>query len=299
MRILVTGSSGLIGRTLCPYLTSAGHEVIPFDIMRALHEDVSVRDLVANQPWSSIEGVIHLAANAQVAACENEPLDAVETNVLGTFNIVDEMLAHTGRRWLLFASSREVCGPAGPVNVYGRTKAVGEDIVRGAEVLGIQAAIVRLPNVYGDTLDHPSRVMPAFARAAAYGSQVVVRGPGKILDFVHVSDISRGLSLVVNKLCDSPSAHSPSAILSPLHLAGQSPISLERLADIARRTAADIGRKLEIKVGESLPFESNAFIADPAEAFDRLGWRSEIRVEDGFARLVEALVAIGGAPVAS
>jgi UDP-glucose 4-epimerase len=294
MRILVTGSEGLIGRTLCALLATRGHEVVHMDIAIAdnvQHDIVDTRAVVAH--LEGCDGVIHLAACSRVVWGERDPFKCALTNVYGTLGIVAAARNLERKPWVLFASSREVYGdttgtpvredaPRNPRNTYAYTKALGEDIVLGARAHGLQTGIARLSGVYGDAHDHPDRVVPAFARAAAVGDRITVHGSAKTFDFVHVTDAARGLLLLAEQLAQAGSQ-------ATVHFVTGKPTTLGRLASIALSTAITLGRpNPELKTIEAQPYEVTTFVGDPLWARELLGWEAQISIEEGFGHLIRA-----------
>lgn len=301
MKILVTGSEGLIGRTLCPLLIARGHEVVHMDIALNGRASDVVDNEAVTEHLQGCDGVIHLAACSRVVWGEKDPFKCALTNVYGTLGVVAAARKDAGRPWVLFVSSREVYGDAGsvggpntgitedterqPFNTYAYTKAIGEDIVLGARQQGLRTAVVRLSSVYGDTKDHVDRVAPAFARAAALGDQLVVRGSSKVFDFVHISDATRGLALATEKLAVD-------GTLPTIHLTTGHGTTLGRLASVAVATAVTLGRPNPAVLTENvLPYEVTAFVGNPARAREVLGWEPQISIEEGFARLIRDFLA--------
>jgi nucleoside-diphosphate-sugar epimerase len=298
MRILVTGSEGLIGRALCPLLQARGHEVVRMDIAVAdggWHDVADTRAVVTH--LDGCDGVIHLAACSRVVWGEADPFKCALVNVHGTLGVIAAARNLERKPWVLFASSREVYGdtPAGvlmredaprrPLNTYAYTKALGEDIVTSARGQGVCTMIVRLSGVYGDVLDHRDRVVPAYAYAAASGGRIVVQGSAKSFDFVHVSDAARGLLLATEQLARSASS------LATVHLVTGKPTTLGRLASIACSTAITLGRpNPEVVTTEALPYEVVTFAGDPSWARESLGWEAQVTIEEGFAHLIRAFL---------
>ena len=212
-RILITGWAGLIGSALRQVLGANGYSTLGLDI-RASGSDFGdicdarrVAEVVAG-----CDGIVHLAAVSRVVWGEADPDRCREVNVDALANLLAAIERQPKSPWLIFASSREVYGetdgspvredsPLRPINIYGRTKAEGEELVRDARARGMRTAIVRFSNVYGRTHDHPDRVIPAFAHAAATGGQMRVDGGDNTFDFTHVDDVVSG----VLKLNRSPS----------------------------------------------------------------------------------------------
>lgn len=290
-RILITGSSGLVGTALVAALTSRGVDVRKLDLraVGAASGDVRDPDRV-EKAILGCDGVIHLAAVSRVVWGERNPKLCHSTNVDGLRNMLQAVAAQSRHPWFVFASSREVYGqpdrlPASedcsisPVNVYGRSKAEGEGLVESARRSGIRACTIRLSNVFGTTVDHPDRVVPAFARAAAAGSQLRVDGTENTFDFTHIDDISRGIVALAELLGDGNAAP------PPIHFVSGKPTSLGELASMAIRIAATHST---VRHAPTRDFDVGRFFGDPGRAQVLLGWRSQVTLEQGLTRLIQA-----------
>ncbi|MEQ1571084.1 MAG: NAD(P)-dependent oxidoreductase [Myxococcota bacterium] len=285
LRWLITGSEGLVGRGLTAALRSRGHQVDPFDLVRG--EDVRDLDQV-RAAVGPVDGVVHLAAVSRVAWGERDPEGCVSTNVDGTRNVLEAARQAKNRPLVLFASSREVYGeprslpvgedaPLAPLNVYARTKVDGEALVGASRAAGLRAGVVRLSNVYGDTVDHADRVVPAFVRAAVRGEGLRVEGSGHTFDFTHLDDVVRGLVLLLGL------TH-VGAPLPPVHLVSGRGTTLGELAALA--IAAGGGG--EAHEAPPRTYDVARFVGDPSRARERLGWTTSTPLEQGLARLADA-----------
>lgn len=288
-RILITGSSGLIGRDLRRHLEVRGYKVCGLDLRADRHERGDVRDrerVVA--ALDGVAGVIHLAAVSRVAWGERDPEGCWTTNVDGLRTVVECARTSAASPWLVFASSREVYGQAAafpvsedaarrPVNVYGQTKLAGEVLIEEARRDGLRAAVVRLSNVYGSTVDHEDRVLPAFARAAAFGATLRVDGSDNEFDFTHVSDTTRGLSSLVDHLVAGNEPPPPIQFVT----------GVSTTLGAAARYAISVGRAgAAITEAASRAFDVSRFRGTWARAHALLGWTPQVPIEEGLARLV-------------
>ncbi len=284
MRLLVTGSAGLVGRGLLETLAAHGIATRGFDLLDG--DDVCDRERLA-LATRDCDGVVHLAAVSRPLWAQRDPDACWATNVGGTENVVDVARSQRHRPFVLFASSREVYGeprhlpvdedaPAMPVNVYGRSKVVGEQRVA---TLGPRGAVVRLSNVYGDPDDHADRVVPAFLRAAIAGDELRVEGPERCFDFTHLRDVARGLLCAVHKLAGE-------ATLPTLHLVSGQSTTLGSLASLAIAIAGR-GRPVE---HEGRSWDVARFRGDPRRAARVLGWHATVPLDDGLRELARALM---------
>ncbi len=301
-RILITGSCGLVGSALSPALTARGVDVVHLDTRAsgAAHGDVRDRERL-RRAMVDVDGVIHLAAVSRVAWGERDPALCWSTNVDGSRNVLEIAASPGARPWVVFASSREVYGQPDrlpvtedcvlrPINVYGRSKAEGERLVNAAQRAGVRACTIRLSNVFGSVMDHPDRVVPAFARAAAFGEELRVDGADHTFDFTHVDDVARGIVALADLL------ETGNTGLSPIHFVSGTPTTLGQLADMAIRIARELGdgappvaaarTRASVRIAPPRDFDVTKFFGDPARAEAVLGWRARIDLEEGVTRLV-------------
>jgi GDP-4-dehydro-6-deoxy-D-mannose reductase len=179
VRILVTGSKGFVGKWLLAELQAAGHD-IAHDPSPS-HTDV--RDAEATARWvaaSQPDAIVHLAAEANPRAVDDDVSQALGVAVLGTLNIVTALAEYhrgTGTRpVLLVTSSSEVYGtpapddlplketaPVRPRTLYGQTKVAQEGIALGYGVRsGLRVVVARSFNQVGPG-QSPQYAVPSFA----------------------------------------------------------------------------------------------------------------------------------------
>ena len=215
------------------------------------------------------------------------PQGCLDVNIGGLRNVIEAAVESTRRPWLIFASSREVYGQPGhlpvtedaplrPVNVYGHSKVEGERLIEAARDKGLQAAIVRLSNVYGSPNDHADRVLPAFARAAVRRSALRVEGETHAFDFTHLDDTVRGIVALTGLLA---AGHAPPSI----HLVtGRS----HTLGEIAHMTVELAGTGAPVVPAAPRSFDVSRFCGDPGRARKLLGWVPRVGLREGLERLI-------------
>jgi len=137
MRILVTGGHGMLGQDLLPLLLAAGHEV-----RAPRHAEVALEEKGALAAWLGDfqpDLVYHLAAYTDVDGCERDPERARLSNVVAAERVAsfafrhDAGLVFTSTDYVFDGEATEPIPPdavPSPLNVYGRTKAEAEEIVR-------------------------------------------------------------------------------------------------------------------------------------------------------------------------
>ncbi len=289
MKILVTGSEGLIGWALKTLLLLRGHTVLGFDI-RALNpkerKDIrNINDVL--QACKGVDGIVHLAGISRVIYGEQNPELCLATNIGGVKNIVKSALQQDCRPWILFSSSREVYGevpelpakdttPLRPINVYGESKARCEDILLESRDKGLVTGIVRFSNVYGSVRDFEDRVIPAFCRAAVFGWNIRVEGKENTFDFTHLHDTLRGTIFMIDCLAKRE-------IIPPLHLLTGKPTTLNQLAMLIKNLVAT---NCEIVEKQSRNFDVQKFFGEPAFAKKYLNWEPNVSLKLGLSTLI-------------
>lgn len=287
-KILVTGNLGLVGRHLTPLLENKGYVVQGFDKANNTGNICDYDQL--EKEMADCSGVIHLAAISRVIWGEQNPELCWNTNALASEELLKIALSRPEKPWVLVASSREVYGesavlpvldsaPVNPVNIYGQAKAYMEKRALEARNYGLNTAVIRLANVYGCTMDHRDRVLPAFCFNAVQNSDLRVDGREHLFDFTHVSDTVKGLCLVVEQLENNE------INLPPIHLLPGIGTTLGEAAEMAVKIAGSNSRIIE---APPRSYDVSRFIGDPTQAEKLLGWQASITPEQGIQLLVKA-----------
>jgi len=228
MRVLVTGAAGFIGFHVAQRLLAEGHSVVGIDaftayydqkLKRARHDILAQNDrycgheifledavrlgrLVAD---TSADVVIHLAAQAGVRYSAENPRAYIDSNIIGTFNLL-EALKEQSCRHLLLASTSSVYGAANeqpfnekqsadqPVSLYAATKIATEGLAfNHAHHFQLPITVVRLFTVYGPW-GRPDMAFFKFTRSILKGHPIEVYGFGKMRrDFTFVTDVVEAL----------------------------------------------------------------------------------------------------------
>lgn len=187
MRVLLTGSSGWLGRYLAPMLQAAGHECVGLDIVPGAYTQIiaSVADRTAiDQAFADyrIEAVIHAGALHKPDIARNPAQAFIDTNVSGTLNLLEAAIAAGHDRFVFTSTTSlmiradvragkeggaqkawwldEEFGPLRPRNIYGVTKLAAEHLCRlYHELHGLDVAILRTGRFFpedDDTHNEPS-----------------------------------------------------------------------------------------------------------------------------------------------
>jgi FlaA1/EpsC-like NDP-sugar epimerase len=189
-RVLITGVCGTVGHELLRQVTAEGpDEVIALDnnetelffLSEAYRDRPEVRlylgDLrdrrTITRKMEGVDVVIHAAAFKHVILCEQSPAEAVQTNIVGTQNVIDAAL-QCGVRRVLFTSSDKAVNPT---NVMGTSKLMGERLMTAANSLRRGDGPVFASSRFGNVLGSRGSVVPLFKRQIAAGGPVTLTDP--------------------------------------------------------------------------------------------------------------------------
>jgi UDP-glucose 4-epimerase len=221
VRAIVTGGAGFIGSHVVDALVAQGDEVTVVDsLVHGSRENVSagaelhVRDI--REPLEDLfdavrpEAVLHLAAQVDVRASVERPVEDADVNVLATVRILEAARRHGAQ--VVFASTGgamygECTEPARedsalqPLSPYGTSKLAAEEYLRSYNRLyGTRHISLRYGNVYGPRQDPHGEagVVAIFLGAHARGEQAKIFGDGlQTRDYVYVGDVARATTSAV------------------------------------------------------------------------------------------------------
>ena len=287
-KILVTGHQGLIGCHLTPRLLSLGYQVTGIDTADSSGDITQSDDI--RHAVKGCHGIVHLAAVSRVNWAQLNPKLCWKTNALASKDLLQAASDSPLKPWVLIASSREVYGQVmklpvtedivlEPVNIYGEAKVAMELAAIKVRETGVNTAIVRLSNVYGCTLDHEDRVLPAFCRNAAEGLPLRVDGFEHLFDFTHITDTVSGLMKLVALL------EAKERGIPPVHLLPGIGTTLIEAAQIAISKADSSS---EVIQAPPRNYDVSRFVGDPSRARELLDWKAEVSPEQGIGMLVNA-----------
>lgn len=213
VRITITGGSGFIGSNIANMLKK-NHQVTIFDSKPPIHRDLkfvkgNINDINSlRKSLRNCEVIIHLAASLGVINTEENPVSTLNTNILGTRNVLDACRINNVKK-IIISSSSEVYGepiktpieesdsPI-PITMYGVSKLAAEEYIKAYnKTYGLSYTIFRLFNVYGNE-QAMDWVVPEFVTKAIHNKTITIHGDGtQIRAFSHVTDVSKAFSLAL------------------------------------------------------------------------------------------------------
>lgn len=302
---LVTGAAGFIGARTTEMLIEQGHTVTGVDNLNDAYDvrmkeyrlrriqalsgftfvrlDISERAAIDELP--SFDAVINLAARAGVRASVENPWIFIQTNVVGTLNML-ELCRQRGIPKFIMASTSSIYGANPPyptpettesdhpLQSYAASKKGAEALCHAYHYLyGIDISLVRYFTVYGPA-GRPDLALFRFVQWISEERPVHVYGDGEqSRGFTYVDDIARGTI----------------AALKPLgyeivNLGGHEVITINALITLLE---VIIGKKAKIEQHPPNPADMKTNQADVTKANYLLGWHPQVGLREGVQRLVE------------
>lgn len=321
MKILVTGGAGFIGSAVVRLAIARGHSVINLDALTyaacldnvasvADHpnyafEHVDIRDRAALDAVFAKHApdvVMHLAAESHVDRSIDGPADFIETNINGTFNMLEAARSYwqaKGRPDTFrfhHISTDEVFGSLGPTGMftevtpydprspYSASKASSDHLVRAwHETYGLPVVLTNCSNNYGP-YHFPEKLIPVVILNALAGKPLPIYGDGgNIRDWLYVEDHADALLLVLQK----------GAVGRSYNIGGENERTnlelvktlceiLDRLQPRDEASYADL-----ITFVTDRPGHDARYAIDPSRIRDELGWQPSVTVEEGLEKTVQ------------
>jgi UDP-glucuronate 4-epimerase len=327
MKVLVTGAAGFIGSATAQRLLDRGAEVVgldnlndyydvslkearlarlrPHPAFRFLHADLADRGAMTELfAAEKFERVVHLGAQAGVRHSLKDPHSYIQSNIVGTLNVL-EGCRHHGVAHLVYASSSSVYGAgtklpysvhecaAHPVSLYAATKRANELMAHSySSLFGLPTTGLRFFTVYGPW-GRPDMALFLFARAILEGRPIEVFNHGHHQrDFTYIDDIVEGVVRVLDRIpvpdpnWDSVRAD-PASSRAPYRLyniGSNRPIELLRYIEVLeqclQRTVPKV--MLPMQPGDVLDT-----FADVSELIEDVGYKPATPIEVGVRNFVD------------
>jgi CDP-glucose 4,6-dehydratase len=307
-RVLVTGSTGLIGGWLVRDLLNNGADVVclvrdwvPQSEMirtRLIEKATVVRGDIRDQAVIErtlaeyeIHTVFHLAAQTIVGIANNNPLSTFESNIQGTWNLLEACRRCGGIKAILVASSDKAYGsqktlpytedcPLQGRHPYDVSKSCTDLIAQSyATTYGMPVAITRCGNFYGGGDLNWNRIVPGTIRSVLSGANPVIRSDGtSIRDYFYVEDASAAYMLLAERLAADPCLHG-----TAFNFSNELQITV---LDLVQHILREMNSTLQPEVMDNAPNEIRHQYLSAERARKMLNWSPLFSLQEGLKRTI-------------
>ncbi len=327
MKLLVTGGAGFIGSAVVRQAIAAGHHVVNLDALTYAACLDNVASVAESNAYAFVradirdraaldraladhapDAVMHLAAESHVDRSIDGPAAFIDTNVTGTYTLLEAVRAH----WIArgrpaefrfhHISTDEVFGSLGatgkftedtpydPRSPYSASKAASDHLVRAwFETYGLPILLTNCSNNYGP-YHFPEKLIPVVILNALAGRPIPVYGQGtNVRDWLYVEDHADALLTVIDK----------GQVGRSYNIGGENEAAnidiVRRICALldARRPAGAPHDRLITHVTDR-PGHDFRYAIDPTRIRTELGWRPSVTLDQGLARTVDWYLANEG-----
>ncbi len=319
MKILVTGGLGYIGSHTCVELLEAGYDIVVVDNLynsdisvkdriekitgktfKFYENDVCDEDALEKIfSENKIDAVIHFAAYKAVGESVKLPLNYYENNLTSTIKLCKVMKRHKVNAFV-FSSSATVYGspktlpikedfPLSTTNPYGSTKLYNEGILKDVSISDdkFSVIILRYFNPIGahhsaligeDPKGIPNNLMPYIVKVAAgeleclnvFGNDYNTHDGTGVRDYIHVVDLAKGHLKAIEKAMEEPGVKYYNLGTGTGYSVLDLVTTYEKVNNV----------KVPYKIVGRRPGDIDACYADPTKAYEELGWKAELGIEE-------------------
>ena len=309
MKCIVTGGAGFIGSHLCELLLEKGHQVIALDNLVSgklknfeefedhpnfFFQKADIRDRDGIKPYfKEVDWVFHLAALADIVPSIERPEEYYDTNVTGTFNVLQAAKENNAKKFVYTASSS--CyglteelpttenAKIDPEYPYALTKFLGEKLVtHWNQLYNLPTVSLRLFNVYGPksrTCGSYGAVLGVFLAQKLKNKPFTVVGDGsQTRDFTFVTDV-----------------------VDAFYTAAKSDIVGE-IFNVGSGGHYSINKMIELIGGDKVyipkrPGEPDCTFADTTKITKALNWKAKVPFEKGMQKVLGKIESWNDAPL--
>ena len=293
--ILVTGGAGFIGSHLVDRLINEGCRVVVVDNLSSGKKeyinlkakfykvDVRSKNIFQILKRENIEGVFHLAAQPIVEKAYENPLEVLETNIMGTANVLEACRQKGDLDFIVVVSSDKAYGKARELpyredfplrgdHPYDVSKSAA-DLIAQAFFLtyGLPVVITRFSNVFGPRDLNFSRIIPGILEAVIKNKEFLIRSDGKMIrEYIYVKDVVDG--------CIKLAAHAPEVPGEAFNFGSANVFSV---TDLIEKMGKVLGQKIKYRVLNIAKNEIPEQYLDSAKAKEKLDWAPLTSFERG------------------
>jgi UDP-glucose 4-epimerase len=304
MKLLIPGGAGYIGSHMVKYAQERGHEVIVLDDFSTGHEwavkdcEVLHVNLLDQEKLAQLmkgrffDGVIHFAAKSLVGESVRKPELYYRNNIVGTLNLVNEMLKNDVRN-LVFSSTAAIFGntvsgrisensPRNPTNPYGQSKLMVENMLQDiCSAYDFNATCLRYFNAagadksgeIGESHDPETHLIPNILKSIlaegdplkVFGNDYDTHDGTCVRDYVHVTDIAQAHLLSLDYMMEISG-------FSVFNLGNGNGFSV---LDVISSCERVVNKKISYDLDFPRPGDPAILVADSSAALREINWKPE------------------------
>lgn len=308
-RVFVTGGTGFVGANLVKALVDSGSEVV---CLRRDHmtptslealgiaekvsyitgevEDHILLERALNE--NEIDTVFHLAAQAIVGSANRSPLSTFETNIRGTYMVLEACRRSPLVKRIVVASSDKAYGEQAElpytedaslnaVFPYDVSKACTDMISASfAKTYDLPVAVSRSANIYGPADMNLSRIIPGTIISVLKGEDPIVRSDGTpVREFIYVDDVANGYLALAE--------HIQSTKGGAFNFGTNAPVTIiDLVKEVIAACGASDSVKPNVLLQSKIEHEIDAQYLSGAKMNSATGWKANISLSEGLERTV-------------
>ncbi len=308
--VFVTGAGGFVGSWLTKALVDRGAEVTVVlrdephrsnleglglrevvNVVRGSITDLATMQRTLNE--HEIEVVFHLAAQAMVGVANRSPLSTFESNIRGTWSVLEAVRNTSTVRATVIASSDKAYGsqtqlpyvegaPLAARSPYDVSKACADMLAATYHhTYGMSVAVARCANIYGEGDLNFSRLVPGTIRSALKGEPPLIRSDGTpVRDYIHVDDAVSAYLVLGERAGDA------GVMGGAFNFGANHPVSV---SDLVRMILASCQREdLQPVIQDAIKpgMEIDRQYLDSSTAMEVLDWSARTGLEEGLGRAI-------------